>query len=118
MVKLEADLEELVVGLAGWVESVEGWFSGSHWDIFCAAALLKKFWIFLLCFSFLDACYSHIPLFDKEKSFLRNLQLALVSLVDFDTLEENLVSFNEALAKEVFLILGIILISSLKHRSV
>ena len=41
--ELEADLEELVVGLAGWVESEDECFSGSLWDKFCVVALLKKF---------------------------------------------------------------------------
>ena len=55
-------------------------------------------------------------MFNKEKSFLHNLQLALVESIDFDTQEETLVSVNQTFAKKG--ILGIILISSIKQRNV
>ena len=57
-----------------------------------------------------------IAMLNKEKCFLHNLQLALVESIDFDTQEKTLVSVNQAFAKKG--ILGIILISSIKHRSV
>ena len=52
-----------------------------------------------------------IPIFGKEKSFLHNLQLALAQAVDFDTQDDILLSFNQALAKKVFFVFGVILIT-------
>ena len=57
MVELEADLQELMVGLPGSVESVEGCFSSLLWSIFCVAALLKNFVFPIYVSHFLGDCY-------------------------------------------------------------